>query len=135
MALPIKAHNPPTVWTVPEAFRTIYSHGTEVAAGSRTLFISGQFGIAPDGRLPAEFAEQATLAMANVEALLVTAGMTKSNLVKLNYYLTRVSDAPMLAAIRRERWATAEPPAVTAIVVSALARPEYFIEIEAIAAG
>ena len=75
------------------------------------------------------------MAMANVEALLVTAGMTKSNLVKLNYYLTRVSDAPMLAAIRRERWAAAEPPAVTAIVVSALARPEYFIEIEAIAAG
>ena len=33
MALPIKAHNPPIVWTVPEAFRTICSHGTEVAAG------------------------------------------------------------------------------------------------------
>jgi enamine deaminase RidA (YjgF/YER057c/UK114 family) len=135
MALPTKAHNPPTIWTVPEPFRAIYSHGTEVAPGSRMLFVSGQFGVAPDGSLPAEFAEQAALAMANVESLLAAAGMTKSNLVKLTYYLTRASDAPMLAAIRRERWAATEPPAVTAIVVSALARPEYLIEIEAIAAA
>ena len=73
MALPIKAHNPPMVWTVPEAFRTIPT-GQKSWRGSRTLFIFGQFGIAPDGRLPAEFAEQATLAMANVEALLIGSG-------------------------------------------------------------
>src|SRR5262245_42951840 len=102
MALPIKAHHPPTVSTVPEPFRTIYSHGTEVASGSRMLFVSGQFGVAPDGSLPAEFAEQAGLAMANIESLLAAAGMTKANLVKLHYYLTRASDAPALAAIRRE---------------------------------
>jgi len=89
MTLATKAHNPSAVWTVPEAFRTIYSHGTEVAAGSRMLFVSGQFGVAPDGGLPAEFREQAMLAMANVESLLAAAGMTKSNLVKVNYYLTR----------------------------------------------
>jgi enamine deaminase RidA (YjgF/YER057c/UK114 family) len=135
MALPIKAHNPPTVWTVPEPFRTIYSHGTEVASASRMLFVSGQFGVAPNGSLPARFAEQAALAMANVESLLAAAGMTKSNLVKLNYYLTRAGDAPMLAAIRRERWGATEPPAVSVVVVSALARPEYVIEIEAVAAA
>jgi enamine deaminase RidA (YjgF/YER057c/UK114 family) len=135
VALRIKAHNPPTLWTVPEPFRTIYSHGTEVASGARLLFVSGQFGVAADGSLPAEFAEQAALAMANIESLLAAAGMAKSNLVKLNYYLTRASDAPVLAAIRRERWAAAEPPAVTALVVSALARPEYLIEIEAVAAA
>jgi enamine deaminase RidA (YjgF/YER057c/UK114 family) len=69
--------------------------------------------------------------MANIESLLAVAGMSKSNLVKL----MRASDAPMLAAIRRQRWAATEPPAVTAIVVSALARPECLIEIEAVAAG
>jgi enamine deaminase RidA (YjgF/YER057c/UK114 family) len=73
--------------------------------------------------------------MAKIESLLVAARMTKSSLVKLNYDLTRASAAPMLAAIRRERWAATDPPAVTAIVVSALARPEYLIEIEAVAAG
>ena len=104
-----------------------------MSGASETLYISGQFGIAPDGRLPATFVEQANLAMDNVEALLAAAGMTRANVVKLTYFLTRSSDAPDLGAIRRERWSSTEPPAVTAIVVSALARPEYLIEIEAVA--
>ena len=134
MALSVTAFNPPTVWTVPEAFTKINSHAVQVSDASKTLYISGQFGIGPDGRLPAEFAEQANLAMDNVEALLAASGMTRGNVVKLTYFLTRPTDAPSLGAIRRERWSSNEPPAVTAIVVSALARPEYLIEIEAVAA-
>ena len=99
------------------------------------LFVSGQVGVAPDGSLPAGFTEQVELAMNNVEALLASAGMTKDHLVKLNYYLTRAADAPTLGEIRRNRWSSAEPPAVTPMVVVALARPEYLIEIEAIAAA
>jgi 2-iminobutanoate/2-iminopropanoate deaminase len=91
--------------------------------------------VAADGSLPPAFADQAETAMNNVEALLTSAGMTKAHLVKLNFYLTRPGDAPMLADIRRSRWSSAEPPAVTAIVVSSLARPDYLIEIEAIAAA
>ena len=55
MALSLKVLNPPTVWTVPEAFKTIYSHAVQVSDASMTLYISGQFGIGPDGRLPAEY--------------------------------------------------------------------------------
>jgi enamine deaminase RidA (YjgF/YER057c/UK114 family) len=129
MALSLKVLNPPRVWTVPEAFKTIYSHAVQVSDASMTLYISGQFGIGPDGSLPAEFAEQANLAMDNVEALLAASGTTTGNVVKLTYFLTRPSDAPDLGSIRRERWSSNEPPAVTAIVVSALARPEYLIDI------
>jgi len=135
VASPTKAHNPSTVWTVPEAFRAIYSHAHESAAGARMLFVSGQFGVAPDGSLPGGFAEQVEVAMDNVEALLASAGMTKDNLVKLNYYLTRAADASVLGEIRRRRWSSAKPPAVTAIVVVSLARGEYLIEIEAVAAA
>ena len=49
-----KRHNPASVWTVPEGFRSIYSHAVETAPGGRQLSISGQFGIAPDGTLSAE---------------------------------------------------------------------------------
>jgi len=103
MALSVKVLNPPTVWSVPEVFKKIYSHAVQVSDASKTLYISGQFGIGPDGRLPAEFAEQANLAMDNVEALLAASGMTRGNVVKLTYFLTRLSDAPGLGAIRRER--------------------------------
>jgi 2-iminobutanoate/2-iminopropanoate deaminase len=135
MASVTTAHNPSSVWTVPQGFQTIYSHATEVPAGMRILFISGQFGVAGDGSLPPAFSDQVEVAMNNVEALLASAGMTQAHLVKLNYYLTRPGDAPTLAAIRRNRWSSAEPPAVTAVVVSSLARPDYLIEIEAIAAA
>ena len=126
-------HNPATLWQVPDAFRSVYSHGAEVAAPSRALFISGQFGVAPDGRLPADFAAQCEQAMDNVEALLAAAAMTTANLIKLTYYATQATDFPTLVQIRQRRWAFDPAPSVTAIAVSALARPEYLIEIEAVA--
>jgi 2-iminobutanoate/2-iminopropanoate deaminase len=131
----MKAHNPISVWQVPETFRPIYSHAMEITRGSRYLFISGQFGVAADGSLPAEFVQQAERAMSNIEALLAAADMGREHIVKLTYFVTRASDFPALGQLRRERWAASEPPAVTAIVVSALARPEYLIEIEAMAAA
>jgi len=127
------AHNPAALWQVPDAFRSVYSHAAEVAAPSRVLFISGQFGVAPDGRLPTDFAAQCGFAMDNVEALLAAAAMTTANIVKLNYYATQATDFPMLVQIRQRRWAFDPAPSVTAIAVSALARPEYLIEIEAVA--
>ena len=115
------AHNPAALWQVPDAFRSVYSHAAEVAAPSRVLFISGQFGVAPDGRLPTDFAAQCGLAMDNVEAPLAAAGMTAANIVKLNYYATQATDFSMLVQIRQRRWAFDPAPSVTAIAVSALA--------------
>jgi enamine deaminase RidA (YjgF/YER057c/UK114 family) len=129
------AHNPVTLWQVPDAFRSVYSHAAEVAAPSRVLFISGQFGVAPDGRLPVDFAAQCERAMDNVEALLAAAGMTTANIVKLTHYATQATDFPILVQIRQQRWAFDPAPSVTAIAVSALARPEYLIEIEAVASA
>jgi enamine deaminase RidA (YjgF/YER057c/UK114 family) len=127
------AHNPSTVWQVPDAFRSVYSHAAEMATPGRVLFISGQFGVATDGTLPTDFALQCEQAMDNVEALLATASMTAANMVKLTYYATRAQDFPALVQIRQRRWAFDPAPSVTAVAVLALARPEYLIEIEAIA--
>jgi enamine deaminase RidA (YjgF/YER057c/UK114 family) len=129
-----KRHNPASVWTVPEAFRSIYAHAVETAPAARMLFVSGQFGIAPNGALPAEFEAQLEQAMDNMEALLASAGMSKDDIVKTNYYLTRSGDLPALGAARRRRWAKQEAEAVTVIVVAGLARPDCLVEVEAVAA-
>jgi enamine deaminase RidA (YjgF/YER057c/UK114 family) len=71
--------------------------------------------------------------MQNVEALLAASDMDPRNLVKLSYCLTRSTDAPELVKLRAAKWGDTQPPAVTVLTVSALARPEYLIEIEAIA--
>jgi enamine deaminase RidA (YjgF/YER057c/UK114 family) len=134
-AAAIIPHNPGTVWPVPEQFRPIYSHAAELRGGERVLFISGQFGVALDGSLATEFEPQCAQAMTNVEALLAAAGMSRGNIVKLTYYVTRPADFGALGRLRRERWTADPAPSVTAIVVAGLARPEYLIEIEAIAAA
>jgi hypothetical protein len=54
----IIASNPPTVWQVPETFKSVYSHAIEVRDVNRLLMISGQFGVTPAGRLAADFATQ-----------------------------------------------------------------------------
>jgi enamine deaminase RidA (YjgF/YER057c/UK114 family) len=130
----MKPLDPPTIWPVPEQFRTIYSHAIDVPAG-RTLYISGQVGVTPNGSVAADFAGQCEQAMNNVEALLTAAGMTTANIVKLSYFLIRSGDLSELGQIRRRRWASATPPAVTVLVVAGLARPDYLVEIEAIAAS
>lgn len=135
MSAEIRSLNPPTVWTVPEEFRAVYTHATEVRGPARTLYISGQFGVRPDGSLPGGFADQARQALANIEALLTAASMSMKDVVKLTCYLIHPDNAAGLVSIRREAFAGQEPPAVTVLTVSALARPDYLIEIEAIAAA
>ena len=131
----LQSHNPTTIWPVPAEFRPIYSHAAEVRGFERLLFISGQFGVTPDGSLSPDFEAQCEQAMANVEALLAAAGMDRGNIVKLTYLVTRTGDFAALGRLRRERWASSESPAVTAIAVAGLARPEYLVEIEAVAAA
>ena len=131
----ILRHNPEAVWPVPAGFRSIYAHGVELRSNARLLFVSGQIGIAPDGSLAADFEAQCKMAMTNVEALLTAAAMTHTHIVKLVFYLTRAIDLPMLGELRRKRWASSTPPAVTTLVVAALARPELLIEIEVTAAA
>ena len=127
-------HNPEAVWPVPESFRSIYAHGVELRGDAGLLFVSGQIGIAPDGSLAPDFAAQCEVAMTNVEAMLAAAAMTHTNIVKLVFYLTRAVDLPMLGELRRNRWASSTPPAVTTLVVAALARRELLVEIDATAA-
>jgi enamine deaminase RidA (YjgF/YER057c/UK114 family) len=127
-------HNPTTVWTVPESFRTIYTHAREMPVGVKQLYVSGQFGVSPDGIMRPDFPAQLEQAMDNVEALLAAAGMDKVDMAKTAFFLTRPDDLQALGEARRRRWATAKPAAVTVIVVAALARPDALVEIEAMGA-
>jgi enamine deaminase RidA (YjgF/YER057c/UK114 family)/GNAT superfamily N-acetyltransferase len=121
--------DPPTLWTVPEPFRTIYTHAREAPAG-RTLFVSGQFGVALDGRMHENFADQLGQAMDNVEALLAAAGLGLPDIAKATFFLTRSGDLPALGQMRRARWASEAPAAVTVLVVAGLARPDALVEVE-----
>jgi len=100
----------------------------------RLLTLSGQVGIAVDGTVRPDFRSQCLQAMDNVEALLADMGAGLPDIVKITYYLTSAADLPLLTELRQQRWASSQPPAVTTLVVAALARPELAIEIDILAA-
>ena len=127
----MKRHNPVPVLP---AYEAVFAHGVEVPAEARTLFVSGQVGVGGDGRTVAGgFEPQCVQAIATVEAVLASAGMALSDIVKVNIYLTRREDIPRLRDIRAERLAVA--PAVTMVLVAGLHDPEWLVEIEAVAAA
>lgn len=111
-----------------------YSHGILVPAGQRLVFCSGQLGIAPDKQVPPDCAGQARLCFASIKAILAEAGMGLANIVRINAYVSGREHLADYMAVRNGLFA--EPyPASTLMIVSGFARPEFVVEIEAIAAG
>jgi 2-iminobutanoate/2-iminopropanoate deaminase len=110
-----------------------YSHGVEMPATARWLYLAGQLGNMKDGKFPADFAAQAEQAWRNLFAILADAGMGPSDLVKINTYLTRREDLQAYREVR-SRMLGEVKPASTLIVITALAREGALIEIEAVAA-
>lgn len=110
-----------------------YSHAIEVPPNARWLHVSGQVAVDKDGKTPPDFESQVTLVFENLGAALASAGMTAADLVKVNVFLTRPEDVPALRAAR-DAFQGANRPASTMVVVRQLVRPEWLVEIEAVAA-
>jgi 2-iminobutanoate/2-iminopropanoate deaminase len=110
-----------------------YSHGIEVPAGARLLFCSGQVGIGADETIPEGAGEQAELCFRNIRAILAEAGMDLCDIVRLNAYVTDRADLAAYMKVR-DRLVADPPPASTLMIVGGFARPEFKVEVEAIAA-
>jgi enamine deaminase RidA (YjgF/YER057c/UK114 family) len=110
-----------------------YAHAVEVPAGHRLLYVSGQLGVGPEDVAPDGAEAQARLCFANIAAILAEAGMDMRDVVRLNAY---VAGREHLAGYMKARDAAVgnPPPASTLMVVSGFARPEFVVEIEAVAA-
>lgn len=113
--------------------RANYSHAVEVPPGAGLLVVSGQLGLRPDGSLPASFEDETEACFQNLRAILAEADLTFADVVRLNTYLTDARHLGAYMAVR-DRHVGDPPPASTLLVVQALARPEFRIEIEVIAA-
>ena len=108
-----------------------YSHA--VTGRGRWVATAGQVALDDAGKLvgPGDFEAQARQVFANLVRALAAAGASFADVIKLNYYVTDISQLPVVRAIRDEYVDTSRPPASTAVQVSALALPDLMIEIEA----
>ncbi|KMO30624.1 RidA family protein [Methylobacterium aquaticum] len=107
---------------------------TVVAKGSM-VFVRGQIGQDLDTSESVaigDAAGQTEKAMANIEMLLTEAGARLEHICKITIYIV---DPRYREAVYRVvgRWLKGVYPVSTGIVVSALARPEWLVEVDAIA--
>jgi enamine deaminase RidA (YjgF/YER057c/UK114 family) len=111
-----------------------YSQAIKVSGAQTILFLAGQVAYAPDGSVNhrGDFTGQARQVFGAVKALVEAGGGTLANVVKITTYVTDVRYRPEFRAVRDEFFGS-RGPASTMVEVSALAHPEYLIEVEAIA--
>jgi enamine deaminase RidA (YjgF/YER057c/UK114 family) len=112
---------------------TGYTH-VVVSADGHTAYIAGQVAFDSTGKVvgAGDFRAQAEQVFANLKKALASVGATFADILKTNTYLTDMSQVATLREIRSRYLDQQHPPASTAVAVSALARPELMLEIEAV---
>ncbi|MCH8205789.1 MAG: RidA family protein [Chloroflexi bacterium] len=108
-----------------------YSPATRVGDA---VFASGHVSVDAAGNVVGEgdAGAQSEQAFSNVEAALKAAGATMDDVTKITCFLVDVADYDAYAAVRL-RLFPENGPASSTVVVKELVKPEYLVEIEAIA--
>ncbi len=115
----------------------LYSHGM-LAPGGDVLVVAGQVGTGREGRVAGEdVVAQTKQALENVRAVLEAGGCRWRDVVRLQTFLTSADDIAGFMKARQEVFPGYFPdgayPPNTLLVVSRLVRPEFRVEIEAMA--
>lgn len=99
------------------------------------LYTSGMIGIDQETKVvPDAFADQAHLLFKNINELLKTSGTTYDHVIKVNIYLTDMSDYAELNRIYREYFINSDTlPVRTCISVKSLPHAKAKVEIDLIA--
>jgi 2-iminobutanoate/2-iminopropanoate deaminase len=131
--MPKEYINPDSLFpSLPHVFSQIV-----IASGRRTVFISGQTAWDQGNNIVGgdSVLEQARQAFHNVAIAMEAAGGTLKDVVALRIYVVdyQAESGTAVSIALREFFSHENPPASTWIGVSALADPEFLIEIEATA--
>jgi enamine deaminase RidA (YjgF/YER057c/UK114 family) len=111
-----------------------YTHVVEATGPGRIVYIAGQLGVDPTGKMAGDFRGQAVQAFENLKAALGAVGGTFEQVVKVNMYFTDIDTQLPIAREVRDRYVnTSAAPASTAVQISKLARDGALYEIEAVA--
>lgn len=108
-----------------------------VAAGTRTIYTAGQVSIDEHGALVGanDLATQTAQVMRNIGLALTAAGASYEHIVKITTYVVdyKPEYRAVIGIARAPFFVDGPPPASTLVGVSALALPEWLVEIEAVA--
>lgn len=119
----------PVTWSQEMGF----NQGEVVSGVTRTLYISGQTAMNKNGRPEhdGDVEAQLKLAVDNLEAVLAEAGMSLTDLVRLNVYTTDVDALfPHYGVLAGKLGAARVSPTTTMLGVTRLAIPGQLVELE-----
>ncbi|MCI0336669.1 MAG: RidA family protein [Acidobacteria bacterium] len=114
-----------------------YTHVVTVNRG-KMIFVSGQVALNKQGEIvgKGDLRVQATQVFENLKIALTAAGATFADVVKMNTYVVnyKPADVAIIREVRSKYLSKERPPASTLVGVPALAREDFLIEVEVIAA-
>jgi len=122
----------------PEAMHTnpAFTQMIVVPPGARTAIIGGQNAVDKDGKIvgKGDFAAQTAQALKNLVTCLEAVNASVDDLIQVKIYMKEGEDLRAGFGEWMKVWGTrSNPPLVTGLFVSALANPDFLIEIEATA--
>lgn len=112
---------------------TGYSYA--VKKSGTPVFIAGQVALDGTGRLVGEgdAAAQTEQVFQNLRTVVQACGGTMDDIVKITIYTVDAAHRPAIVAARQRHFKEGQYPASTYIVITALALPQFLVEIEAVA--
>ena len=117
----------------------LYSHAVPIPEGRQLLCVSGQLSVDAEGNSVAagDFDAQMRQVFANLATVLAAAGSDLTDVMKMTTYLVDPAHIDDFYRVRAELFQDLYPdgvyPGNTLLVISRLVRPEFLIEIEALA--
>lgn len=120
---------------IPAASQAMYDryHFAPATRVGDLIWVSGQVGMDGEGRPGADMEAQARLAFEALRAVLSEAGARLGDVVELTTFHTDLrGDMRAFSAVKDEFF-PASYPAWTAVGVTQLARPEFLVEVRAVA--
>ncbi|WP_083749287.1 RidA family protein [Frankia sp. CcI49] len=135
----VPAHRPVDAVTVGLPSLGLYSHAVRAPRDHQLVCVSGQLSVTPDGVSVGvgDFDTQMRTVLGNLRSVLASAGAAPTDLLKMTTYLVSADLIDDFYRVRETVFADWFPdgvfPGNTLLVVSRLVRPEFLIEIEALA--
>ena len=108
------------------------SHYCHVVKAGGFVWLSGMVGMKADGTIPEGTVEQFEIALKTIDTCLREAGGKPNQIVKVQIFMTDISERFSINPIRIEYFGD-HKPASTLVEVSALVDPRMRVEIEAVA--
>ncbi|KAL3465687.1 hypothetical protein BJX64DRAFT_296960 [Aspergillus heterothallicus] len=111
-----------------------YAPATIAPPNSQVIHVAGQPGSTNGGTVPADYESQIHLALLNLRKILIVAGASVKDILKLTLYIVNYDPTHRAHTRHIQRFLGGHRPAITLVPVGQLAAANWLFEVEAVVA-